>query len=100
MQLVIDLQGTLHTLYDERLDLRSLGRAVITRASHVEPDGKGQWWAEIIGGPRLGPFERRSAAIAAEVAWLEAAGFSPEQDFPLRRIASGLSQVRLWSWGP
>jgi hypothetical protein len=79
MQLVIDAQGTVHTLYDESLDLRSLGPAVIRRASHVEPDAEGQWWAEILGGPRLGPFERRSAAIEAELAWLEAHGMRPPQ---------------------
>ncbi len=44
MQLVIDRQGVVHTLYDESLDLSSLGRAVLTRASHIEPDADGQWW--------------------------------------------------------
>lgn len=75
MQIVIDARGTVQTLYDEALDLRSLGPAIITRASQVEPDQSGQWWARIIEGPCLGPFEHRSAAIAAEVAWLEATRF-------------------------
>lgn len=30
-----------------------------------------RWIAQIIGGPRLGPFDDRSAAIAAEVEWLD-----------------------------
>jgi hypothetical protein len=89
MQLVIDAQGTVHTLYDESLDLRSLGPAVIRRASHVEPDADGQWWAEIIGGPRLGPFERRSAALAAEVKWLEIHGMRPHSSVPWPRVARG-----------
>ncbi|QDT55869.1 hypothetical protein Pan44_39170 [Caulifigura coniformis] len=74
MQIVIDARGTIHTLYDEAFDLRRLGPAVITRASHIEPDADGQWWAEIINGPRLGPFERRSQALATEVEWLMAQG--------------------------
>jgi len=74
MHLVIDSRGTIHSLYDETLDLRPLGQAVITRASHIEPDIEGRWWAEIVNGPRLGPFERRSTALQAELEWLEAEG--------------------------
>ena len=38
------------------------------RASHVEPDADGRWWADLspVAGPRLGPFEVRSAALDAE----------------------------------
>jgi hypothetical protein len=74
MDLVIDPCGTVRCLYGESLDLHALGAPVIARASHVEPDGAGRWWAELapVGGPRLGPFARRSAALAAERAWLEA----------------------------
>ena len=42
-------------------------------ASHVEPDASGRWFAQIIDGPVLGPFEQRSEAIAAELAWLTVA---------------------------
>jgi hypothetical protein len=44
-----------------------------TRASHVEPDDRGRWLADLspIGGPVLGPFDRRSEALEAEVTWLE-----------------------------
>lgn len=59
------------TLYSERLDLSPLGPVTIRRASHVEPDDAGRWNADIIGGPTLGPFARRSEALKAEVAWLE-----------------------------
>lgn len=73
MQLVIGPRGDIRTLYDETLSLAAFGPLVIQRASHVEPDEAGQWIADLgpVGGPRLGPFERRSDALAAEVAWLE-----------------------------
>jgi hypothetical protein len=46
----------------------------IQRASHVEPDEQGQWWADLapVHGPKLGPFAVRSAALDAERCWLEA----------------------------
>jgi len=61
MELLIRSDGQLTTLYDETLDLTVLGAVTITRASHVEPDAHGEWWAQILDGPRLGPFPRRSA---------------------------------------
>ncbi|MGB2822916.1 MAG: hypothetical protein WBF17_18175 [Phycisphaerae bacterium] len=72
MILVIDPQGTARCLYDEAIDLTNLGSMGIRRASHVEPDDQGRWWADIspVGGPRLGPFSRRSEALAAEREWL------------------------------
>lgn len=70
MVLVIDLAGTIRTIHTELLDLAALGAQNIVRASHVEPDAAGNWYVEIIEGPRLGPFSRRSEALAAEVAWL------------------------------
>jgi hypothetical protein len=73
MLLVIDARGTVRCVYDEAIDLSCLGALSIRRASHVEPDAEGRWWAELaaVGGPRLGPFERRSQALDAERAWLE-----------------------------
>ena len=70
MELIINRTGEITTIYSEVLDLAALGTQQIERASHVEPDGQSRWWAEIIKGPRLGPFERRSDALAAEVGWL------------------------------
>lgn len=74
MQLVIETDGTLRCIYDEALDLTQLGAAQITRASHVEPNAMGQWLVDLspVDGPQLGPFMRRSEALAAEVAWLTA----------------------------
>lgn len=70
MNLVIRPTGEITTLYHELLDLSALGAMNIARASHVEPDASGLWFAEIVNGPKLGPFTHRSEALAAEVAWL------------------------------
>jgi hypothetical protein len=73
MLLVIDGHGTVHCLYGELLDLAALGSLSIQRASHVEPDEQGLWWADLapVGGPFLGPYRLRSEALDAERAWLE-----------------------------
>ena len=71
MILTIDPAGACHCLYTEAIPLATIGALTIRRASHVEPDEAGQWRAEIIGGPVLGPFATRAAALAAEVAYLE-----------------------------
>ncbi|HEY4261968.1 MAG TPA: hypothetical protein VGM98_17485 [Schlesneria sp.] len=70
MELYIRPSGQIDTLYDELVDLSSLGIVQIARASHVEPDATGQWFAHLIGGPTLGPFCHRSEALAAEQRWL------------------------------
>lgn len=73
MILHIDRSGHVHCLYGEAIDLTALGTLAIRRASHVEPDEHGSWYADLslVGGPRLGPFALRSAALAAEAAWIE-----------------------------
>ena len=74
MTLVIGTDGTARCLYGEAIDLGELGHPAISRASHIEPDETGQWLADLspVSGPILGPFPARSAALAAEAAWLEA----------------------------
>jgi len=74
MELVVDAGGSVRCIYGEELDLRKLGKLQITRASHVEPDAEGYWWADMgpVGGPMLGPFTSRSEALAAERGWLNA----------------------------
>jgi hypothetical protein len=73
MRLVVEPGGRVRCLYGEAVDLAALGILAIRRASHVKPDEAGAWWADLapLGGPRLGPFTRRSLALDAEVAWLE-----------------------------
>ncbi|MCH7725063.1 MAG: hypothetical protein IH991_01080 [Planctomycetes bacterium] len=73
MRLVIKPDGSVRCLYNEAVDLSSLGSLTIQRGSHVEPDANGQWLADLapVDGPVLGPFNRRSEALSAERAWLE-----------------------------
>lgn len=73
MQLLIDPVGSVKCIYGEAIALHSLGPLTIARGSHVEPDAFGNWWADLgpVSGPKLGPFETRSLALSAEVAWLE-----------------------------
>lgn len=73
MQIVFATGGGIRCVYGESIDLNSLGRISIARGSHVEPDELGQWFADLslVGGPKLGPFAKRTDALAAEIAWLE-----------------------------
>lgn len=73
MIIFIPPQGNARALYHDDVTLSKLGRVKLLRASHVEPDEPNRWWADLspVSGPRLGPFEKRGEALAAEVAWLE-----------------------------
>ena len=73
MKLLVKPDGTVRAIYDEAIDLGVLGRPTITRASHVEPDDRGRWHADLtpVDGPVLGPFDHRSEALDAEREWLE-----------------------------
>ncbi len=72
MELVIGTNGDVKCIYDEALNLRGFGQLTITRASNVEPDRDGFWWADMgpVDGPVLGPYESRTEALGAERAWL------------------------------
>jgi hypothetical protein len=74
MQLVIEPDGAVRCIYSEEINLMALGSPTITRASHVEPDQHGRWLVDLsrVNGPVLGPYTRRSEALAAEQVWLEA----------------------------
>ena len=73
MEIVIQSDGTAICIYSESIPLAVLGPLKIKRASHVEPDFNGRWIADLspVDGPQLGPFDKRSDALAAEVRWLE-----------------------------
>ena len=73
MTLVVLPDGSVRCVYGESLDLAALGRPEIRRGSRVEPTPDGRWTADLApcGGPVLGPFGRRSEALAAELDWLE-----------------------------
>ena len=53
MVLVVEPGGRVRCRYGEAIDLAALGTLSIQRASHVEPDGAGAWWADLspAGGP-------------------------------------------------
>lgn len=72
MELIIGKDGLVRCVYGEDIPLGGIGPLEIVRASHVEPDALGQWWADMspCNGPRLGPFGRRSEALGAEHDWL------------------------------
>ena len=72
MELVVDAGGDVRCVYGEELDLREIGKLQITRASHVEPDAEGNWFASMVpsGGPVLGPFRSQTEALGAERGWL------------------------------
>jgi hypothetical protein len=78
MELVVDTDGEARCIYGEEIDLREIGTLMITRASHVEPDAEGYWWADMgpVDGPVLGPYGSRSGALVAERGWLLANGGS------------------------
>ena len=80
MQLVIKPNGLIQCVYDEAVNLHSLGQVKIARGSHVEPDDAGKWHADLspVGGPVLGPFDRRSNALVAERDWLEENWLTPD----------------------
>ena len=73
MLLIVDPQATIRCLYSEQLDLARFGSVTIRRASHVEPDAQGHWWADLslLNGPMLGPFSVRSEALDSEQRWIE-----------------------------
>ena len=72
LELVVAADGVVRCVDDEALDLREIGTLKITRASHVEPDRDGFWWADMgpVDGPVLGPFKTRTEALGAERGWL------------------------------
>ena len=72
MELIFESSGSARCVYSDTLPLVSIGKLRIERASHVEPNKEGEWIADLspVFGPTLGPFSKRTDAIAAEVQWL------------------------------
>lgn len=74
MEITLLVSSQVQAIYsdDAAEMLESVGNVSIARASHVEPT-QGGWSADMspVGGPVLGPFDRRGAAIDAEIAWLK-----------------------------
>jgi len=73
MELVFKPNGDGHCIYAESIELEAIGSVSIRRASHVEPTDQGKWLADLsltYSGPLLGPFDKRTDALSAEVQWL------------------------------
>lgn len=74
MIISVDPNGNMTAIYDDELtDLFQEGSVTIRRASNVEADKNGQWWAEMLDGTgtKLGPFTKRQDALDAEKEYLE-----------------------------
>lgn len=77
-KLCIDKSGEIRGVYDDSLlPLIGEGRALVKRASHVEPavddNGLPCWYADLspVGGPsKMGPYYTRKEALEREVDWL------------------------------
>lgn len=74
MNIKIEPNGEITAIYNDNLvELFKEGKTEIKRASHVEPNNEGMWVADLfpIGGPILGPYEKRKDALDAELEWLD-----------------------------
>jgi hypothetical protein len=96
MELVVGADGVARCIYDEALDLREIGRLQITRASHVEPDSDGNWWADMgpVEGPVLGPYGSRSEALGAERGWISHFGLDQRTNRPKTQHSTRCTQRR------
>jgi hypothetical protein len=97
MTLVIDSTGGVRCVYDEAIDLHALGELHIQRASLVEPDEQGRWWASLdpVNGPKLGPFIARRAALNAESIWLKSHWLIRPGNLPHPRKEKSSMHLRL-----
>jgi len=68
---------------DELVELLDEGQATVHRASHVEPDPRGGWTADMSpsGGPKIGPCTLRSTALWWETQWLNKHLLGVENEF-------------------
>lgn len=76
MKIKINPDGTINILYTEDICMEELGKVdSIKRLFHVEPTQDNKWIAAANTGTSecviLGPFDKRSEALDAEVAWIE-----------------------------
>jgi hypothetical protein len=94
MELLVGCDGVARCIYAEVLDLREIGKLQITRASHVEPDSEGHWWADMgpSGGPVLGPYGSRTEALRAERGWLARVNIHHIRR-PRQRVEGGMNNV-------
>jgi hypothetical protein len=74
VKITFEVDGRIKFIYDDTLAevAAEVGGLSIKRASHVEPALDKGWMADMapVGGPVLGPFHTRGAALTAEREWL------------------------------
>lgn len=72
LTLLVSSSGEIFSVYHDQIQWRDFGPCAIRRASYVEPTAAGEWLADLapVGGPLLGPFPTRRAALSAEQEWL------------------------------
>ncbi len=82
MEWVVTPCGVVRMIYDETIDVHSIGIVTIRRGSHVEPTEDGQWTVDLspVNGPVCGPYRHRSEAIAFEIDWLRQHWLSSPKD--------------------
>jgi len=73
--ITIRKDATIEFIYDDDLKcfIDTNTGTKIFRASHVEPDENGKWFADLgpVKGPKLTGFNTRAEALNAEVKWLQ-----------------------------
>jgi hypothetical protein len=78
VKITFEVDGRIKFIYDDSLAeiAQEVGELTIKRASHVEPVFGEGWEADMspVGGPVLGPFFTRGAALEAEREWLVVSG--------------------------
>ena len=82
MQLIVNCEGAIRCLYDEAVDLSSLGSLTIQRGSHVEPDPTGRWLADLY---ELARQQLRGLGISAIYGGEFCTFSEPERFFSYRR---------------
>lgn len=77
MKITFEVDGRIKFIYDDTAAevAQEVGSLTIKRASHVEPcpSDNRLWQADMspVGGPLLGPFRTREAALESERHWLD-----------------------------
>lgn len=67
VQLQITAKGGIRMLQDDAIDLRKLGKVIVTRASHVEFDNEAQTW--YVQSAKTGKYLYRARTRARALAW-------------------------------
>lgn len=74
MKIILGVDGVVRYVYNDVIHkhMSTLGEATIKRATHVEPDENGMWYADLspVGGEKITGFKTHKEAIDFELKWL------------------------------